>query len=234
MSAQEEVYNLTKKSNFRPTLLEDMDILLISYITIVHHYVIFFFENKETIKPTIMNKGLTMLSHVFIILLHYSKNLNLTIHHCKTSIVYYVEYINQITDKDDNMFFNLSLKDAIIYVYTKSIYVVPEDIRKEHILTILEKQQLENIQDSILKYSHLLQNIIIFDSFQKSTLGIREKFLKELLETIKVGIIKLHSNTLFITQSIQDKIELCNSELVNNKAESIDFITDKIKSVFHA
>ena len=55
MSAQEEVYNLTKKSNFRPTLLEDMDILLISYITIVHHYVIFFFENKETIKPTIMN-----------------------------------------------------------------------------------------------------------------------------------------------------------------------------------
>ena len=175
-----------------------------------------------------------MLSHVFIILLHYSKNLNLTIHHCKTSIVYYVEYINQITDKDDNMFFNLSLKDAIIYVYTKSIYVVPEDIRKEHVLTILEKQQLENIQDSILKYSQFLQNIIILDSFQKSTLSIREKFLKELLEIIKIGIIKLHSNTLFITQTIQDKITQCNNELINNKDESIDSITEKIKTILNA
>ena len=70
-----------------------------------------------------MNKGNSYVAHIFIILLHYAKNLGLTIHHCKTAIVYYVEYINQITDKDDNMFFNLSLKDAIIYVYTKTIYV---------------------------------------------------------------------------------------------------------------
>ena len=152
MSTEEEKYSLTTKSNYRPTLLEDMDVLLISFITIIHHYIIYFFENKETTKPTIMNKGIHMLAHIFIILLHYAKNLGLTIHHCKTAIVYYVEYINQITDKDDNMFFNLSLKDAIIYVYTKTIYVVPEDIRQKHLLTILEKQQLENIQENIHKY----------------------------------------------------------------------------------
>lgn len=170
MSTQEELYNLTTKSNYRPSFLEDMDVLLISYITIIHHYIVYFFENKETIKPVIMNKGINMLSHIFVILLHYSKNLGLTIHHSKTSIVYYVEYINQITDKDDNMFFNLSLKDAIIYVYTKTIYVVPEEIRKSHILTTLEKQQLENLQETILKYTHFIENIVTLECFQIATI----------------------------------------------------------------
>ena len=207
MSTSEETYSLTTKSNYRPTLSEDMDVLLISFITIIHHYIIYFFENKETIKPNLMNKGIHMLAHIFIILLHYSKSLGLTIHHCKTAIVYYVEYINQITDKDDNMFFNLSLKDAIIYVYTKTIYVVPDDIRQKHILTILEKQQLENIQENIHKYCNLAQNMVILSSFQDASINKKEEFLNELLETIKLGIIKLHSNSLFINASIYAKLE---------------------------
>ena len=80
MSTSEETYSLTTKSNYRPTLSEDMDVLLISFITIIHHYIIYFFENKETIKPNLMNKGIHMLAHIFIILLHYSKDYFLALH----------------------------------------------------------------------------------------------------------------------------------------------------------
>ena len=233
MSTQEELYNLTTKSNYRPSFLEDMDVLLISYITIIHHYIVYFFENKETIKPVIMNKGINMLSHIFVILLHYSKNLGLTIHHSKTSIVYYVEYINQITDKDDNMFFNLSLKDAIIYVYTKTIYVVPEEIRKSHILTTLEKQQLENLQDAILKYTHFIENIVTLECFQNATIKQKEDFLKNLLEIIKTGIIELHNSTMFIDDLIGDKIQLCNNDLIQQKDISIETITENITQIFN-
>ena len=171
-------------------MLEDIDVVLVSYITIVHHYIIYFYENKEQINPSIMNKGINMMSHVFMILLHYSKNLELTIHHCKTAIIYYVEYINQITDKDDNMFFNLSLKDAIIYVYTKTIYMVPENVRQDHILTIFEKQQLETIHNSMLMYNNFLSNITIIDAFQPNVNDIKskEKFLNDILESIKLKL----------------------------------------------
>lgn len=233
MSSEEEKYNLTSKINYRPTLLEDMDVLLISFITIIHHYIIYFFENKETIKPNIMNKGIQMLSHIFIILLHYSKNLGLTIHHSKTSIAYYVEYINQITDKDDNMFFNLSLKDAIIYVYTKTIYVVPEDIRKKHLLTILEKQQLENIQENIHKYCYLAENIVILSSFQNATTNNKEIFLKDLLETIKSGIINFHTNSVFINDSIYKKMEQCNVAISEKKDLDLDTILETFKDIFN-
>lgn len=233
MSTQEELYNLTTKSNYRPSFLEDMDVLLISYITIIHHYIVYFFENKETIKPVIMNKGINMLSHIFVILLHYSKNLGLTIHHSKTSIVYYVEYINQITDKDDNMFFNLSLKDAIIYVYTKTIYVVPEEIRKSHILTTLEKQQLENLQETILKYTHFIENIVTLECFQNATIKQKEDFLKNLLEIIKTGIIDFHNSAMFIDDVISDKIQLCNNDLIQQKDISIETITENITQIFN-
>ena len=233
MSTQEELYNLTTKSNYRPSFLEDMDVLLISYITIIHHYIVYFFENKETIKPVIMNKGINMLSHIFVILLHYSKNLGLTIHHSKTSIVYYVEYINQITDKDDNMFFNLSLKDAIIYVYTKTIYVVPEEIRKSHILTTLEKQQLENLQETILKYTHFIENIVTLECFQNATIKQKEDFLKNLLEIIKTGIIDFHNSAMFIDDVIGDKIQLCNNDLIQQKDISIETITENITQIFN-
>lgn len=232
MSTSEETYSLTTKSNYRPTLSEDMDVLLISFITIIHHYIIYFFENKETIKPNLMNKGIHMLAHIFIILLHYSKSLGLTIHHCKTAIVYYVEYINQITDKDDNMFFNLSLKDAIIYVYTKTIYVVPDNIREKHILTILEKQQLENIQENIHKYCNLAQNMVILSSFQDASINKKEEFLNEILETIKLGIIKLHSNSLFINASIYAKLEHCNNHILENKDSNLDDILSDFKNIF--
>jgi predicted nucleic acid-binding protein len=233
MSSEEEKYNLTTKTSYRPSLLEDMDVLLISFITIIHHYIIYFFENKETIKPNIMNKGIQMLSHIFVILLHYSKNLGLTIHHSKTSIVYYVEYINQITDKDDNMFFNLSLKDAIIYVYTKTIYVVPEDIRQKHLLTILEKQQLENIQENIHKYCHLAENIVILTSFQNATINKKEEFLKDLLEIIKLGIINLYTNSVFINETIYKKIEQCNIAILEKKDSDLDTILGVFKDIFN-
>jgi hypothetical protein len=180
-----------------------------------------------------MNKGIQMLSHIFIILLHYSKNLGLTIHHSKTSIAYYVEYINQITDKDDNMFFNLSLKDAIIYVYTKTIYVVPEDIRKKHLLTILEKQQLENIQENIHKYCYLAENIVILSSFQNATTNNKEIFLKDLLETIKSGIINFHTNSVFINDSIYKKMEQCNVAISEKKDLDLDTILETFKDIFN-
>ena len=233
MSIEKEKYNLTKKTNYRPSLLEDIDVLFISFITIVHHYIIYFFENKESIKPTIMNRGIHMLAHIFVILLHYSKNLGLTIHHSKTSIVYYVEYINQITDKDDNMFFNLSLKDAIIYVYTKTIYVVPEEIRQKHTLTLLEKQELENIQEHIHKYCNLVDNIVILSSFQNATINKKDTFLKDVLEIIKLGIINLRTNTDTINQCIYKKIEQCNNEILCHKYSNLDAVLEMIQSIFN-
>ena len=130
------------------------------------------------------------------------------------------------------MFFNLSLKDAIIYVYTKTIYVVPEDIRQKHTLTLLEKQELENIQEHIHKYCNLVDNIVILSSFQNSTLNKKDIFLKDVLEIIKLGIINLRTNTDTINECIYKKIEQCNNEILYHKDSNLDTVLEMIQSIF--
>ena len=68
----------------------------------------YFWQKQVDIKnANIFNKGFSLISNVFITILMYSRSLNTTIHHTQKAILYYIEYITQITDKDENMFFNL-------------------------------------------------------------------------------------------------------------------------------
>jgi hypothetical protein len=127
------VFTLSNKDNYRQTLEDPIILIQLSYVKIVHYYISHYFENMSN--PNIFIQGFKSLTHIFLFLLMYTKYLELTIFHCQNSIFYYIEYISQITDKEDNMFFNLTLKDAIVYIYTKTIYDLNEECRQKHFLT---------------------------------------------------------------------------------------------------
>ena len=78
----------------------------------------------------ILIKGVETLTHVFKILLLYTKNLPLTYAHCQKSLYYYVEFICQIGD-DAHSFLQLSTKDASLFVYKKTIFDINNEYRKE-------------------------------------------------------------------------------------------------------
>ena len=78
----------------------------------------------------ILIKGVDTITHVFKILLLYTKNLPLTYAHCQKSLYYYVEFICQIGE-DVHSFLQLSTKDAALFVYKKTIFDINNEYRKE-------------------------------------------------------------------------------------------------------
>ena len=178
------LYDLSVKINYKPIICDEILTLFLTFAKLIHNYILHSFENMNNKNKIIFAKGINMMEHIFIILYSYTKNLELTAYYCKNSIVYYVEYISQITDKDDNMFFNLSLKDAVIYVYTKTIYGISQEIRGDIKFIPNEKRFLNKLSNSMKNYISIIKIITCNNDFYKIDNDEREKILNKINENM--------------------------------------------------
>ena len=68
-----------------------------------------------------MNRGLDTITHVFITILYHTNNHEIVYYYTQKSIYLYIEFINQISELDKH-FLKLTSRDAVIYVYKKTIF----------------------------------------------------------------------------------------------------------------
>ena len=88
--------------------------------------------------------GIRTLTHVFRMLLLYTRNLDATWYHCQKAAYYYVEFMGQI-GADANGFLQLNAKDAALFVYKKSIFEINSEKRKEFGSMVGHDDLLDNI-----------------------------------------------------------------------------------------
>ena len=72
-------------------------------------------SNLEYYKYVVI-KGIETITHVFRMLLLYTKNIELSYFNCKKALYYYIEFIGQIGE-DNHEFLKLTSKDASLFVY---------------------------------------------------------------------------------------------------------------------
>ena len=99
-------------------------------VDITNYYILYSFEGsfKDT---TITQKGVDVILNVFAMILLYTKNLELAIEYTNNSIYYFIEYVTQIsTTNTEFVFVNLTIKDAILYVYRKSIFEINDNHKR--------------------------------------------------------------------------------------------------------
>ena len=77
----------------------------------------------------IINRGYDLLKNIFLILMLYTKNINLVSFHLRKSYLYYTEFIGQIGE-DSNSYLQLNSKDACLFVYKKTVYDINEEFKK--------------------------------------------------------------------------------------------------------
>ena len=230
-----ELYSLSNECNYKEIIINDINILYISFVRIIHNLVLHSLENMNNINKSLFLKGLDMMGHVFIILYTYTKHLELTAYHCRNAIVHYVEYISQITDKDDNMFFNLSLKDAVVYVYTKTIYSLSDNKRQNVKFSYKENKILQNLQQNVILYIEIIRRVCISENFIKLPLNEKESCFKliqdELLSYAERRILNVKNTKELINIDISLSpglimgLEEYNNYLKNNEFNpDIDFI----------
>jgi hypothetical protein len=149
-------YSLQNMDNFKQSLDCISSEILTKYIKLVTEYLIFFFENNKIKTPNNLNfiliRGLETITHVFNTILYYTKNVNITYLHSQKAYYYYIEFMGQILE-DNNIFLQLSSKDAVIYVYKKTIYELNNDYKKN---------MLDLSKDELTKLNYITEHIFLF------------------------------------------------------------------------
>ena len=152
--------NLIKdKSNYYSNLQEPFETICKKFIETINYYIL---HSKLNIKTsnTIFLKGISIITNIFKLILYYTKNLELTVSTTNRGIFYYIEYINQINEKDNEyVFVNLNLKDAITYVYRKTIFLIDDNFKKTYILEETEKITFDTFNMFTTFYIKIMHNI---------------------------------------------------------------------------
>lgn len=132
-------YSLHNADNYLESILSTCSTttsstdILNKYKILVLEYLQFILENmnckSDEIYKYIILRGLTTITHVYQLTLLHTKNLNLSYFHSQKAFYYYVEFIGQITG-EQNTFLQLTSKDAVMFVYKKTIFEIHGDFRK--------------------------------------------------------------------------------------------------------
>ena len=156
-------FSLIDKNNYNKSFKKDITFYIKEYIVLMKEFINYFdkyIEYKNIKKYHVIYKGIQSITHIFMVLLLYSKNLSLTLYHCKKSFLYYVEFINQIGD-EGNSYLQLNSKDAILFIYKKSIFEINNEIREK--MEISSKN--EEMLDEIKKFTRIFEKIYFYTIF---------------------------------------------------------------------
>jgi hypothetical protein len=192
-------------------------------------------KNKHFLK-FILIRGIDTIKNVFINILYYTKNVELTYYHCQKSYYYYNEFIEQITD-EKNMFLQLTSRDATTYVYKKTIYEIIKESKDKESKDKESKDKESKDKESKDKESKdkctlILEFINIFNAFIIKLIEDPIFFSSQSqngdLERIeKIGNIFYKMNNLNIDANKINDFH-CIIFLLNNKISDIDIYVQVI------
>jgi len=158
------LYSLHSSENYVQSLTHSSSEILNKYRLLVTEYLLFINETVNSCKTNdnckfIIIRGLTTISYVFIFILHSSRNLNMAYYHSQKAFYYYTEFIGQITG-DQNVFLQLTSRDAMMFVYKKTIFEIHNDYKKTNVLLVDLTNENEKME-FLDAYVEIIKNIVI-------------------------------------------------------------------------
>jgi len=146
----ENNYSLKNIDLFNKNLNIETNKIIQLYSELVIQYFKFITENNNNIKAKnfylfafIITRGLETVTNVYCFLLYHTKNVDVAYFHSQKSFYFYVEFIGQISE-DENMFLQLSSRDAALYVYKKTIFELNSNSDTKNNLNNLNILSTEN------------------------------------------------------------------------------------------
>jgi len=215
------VFSLQNVSNYKEKLEDDCSSIIEKYLQIILQYLKQITENTK-IKNNqhfffILMKGLDALYYVFLNILMYTRNLNIAYYNTQKAYYYYIEFIEQINNRNRNSL-NLNSKDAIMYVYQKTIFEINNEIKME----IKINKEERDIYDSLFAF-HKIYKILFKSFYDKYNINLlvnkneTEDIVNKLNDTMKN--IKSIKNDEYLDDHLEDYLN-----------EIYDKITDFIES----
>jgi hypothetical protein len=163
----DDIYNLLNTKNYKPHISDSLNEIINIFILLIKEYIILVFK-KGIKNESIFLSGLNTLIHIFNITFYYTKNLKLTCYYTQQGYHVYLDFINELNNVNIS-FLNLKTKDAIMFVYKKTIFNICNDYRKN----ISYKKFNNNEDDKIFETLNKLQNIYknVIEYFSKNIIN---------------------------------------------------------------
>ena len=162
-------YALNNLDNYKPKFECYVQDILTKFVSVIVEYMRFMSE-KISMKNKhyyhfIFERGIETLIHVFINTLYFTKNLDLSFYHSQKAYYFYIEFIEQISD-DNITFLQLSSRDAILFVYKKTIYEINQDYKKTMLDPSTEDKTILTAMDRyIVIYKNIIHYIFLDQDF---------------------------------------------------------------------
>jgi hypothetical protein len=155
-------YILYNTSNYKAVIKNSVSEILTKFVEVIIEYMMFISEkimmkNKPYYR-FIFERGIETIIHVFSVIFYYTKNLELTFYHTQKAYYFYIEFIEQISN-DNVTFLQLSSRDAILFVYKKTIFDLNNEYRKGIQEPTSEEKNILAIVDT---YTHIYKSIVLF------------------------------------------------------------------------
>ena len=157
-----------------------------------------------------------MLKHIFNVILLYTKNLKVTVHHCKKAYLFYVEFIGQIGN-DNHSYLQLNSKDAILFIYKKSIFDINNEYREIYEISEEDNNKMNEIKKISIIFSNLYRFII------NNIVYKNDKTLKN-MSTIIMKVLELINKKRTEKNNLFDKIIKILSILDVDNIENYKYI----------
>jgi hypothetical protein len=157
-------YSLSNVDNYKPNFQSSVQDILTKFVSVIIEYMNFISEkikmkNKHYYR-FILERGVETLIHVFTNILFYTKNLDLAFYHSQKAYYFYIEFIEQISDENVT-FLQLNSRDAILFVYKKTIFEISQEYKKSLPELSSEDKNIVTTMDTYIAfYKKIIRHII--------------------------------------------------------------------------
>jgi hypothetical protein len=208
ISTKDNNYSLHNNENYKKTSEVDTTECVKKYTELIIEYFKFITENikikNESLLKFIIIRGLDTITNVFLNVLYFTKNIDLTYFHSQKSYYFYVEFVGQISD-DEKMFLQLTSRDATTYVYKKTVFDINNELKKINEDFSSEfKEKLDIIKSYINLYQTYLLKIIQSKNIDPNQITNVIKICEKLNNLTNKSNINILEN---ITEKLYSKIE---------------------------
>lgn len=200
---QNNKYSLINSNNYNNYLISNLKEIIDNYIHILLNYILLFNQkiniDKNNVKFFIFKKGISTINHVFLLVLYYTKNLEVTFYHSQQCYIFYIEFIEQLNFNSSNNI-KITINDAVIFVYKKNI----SNLNNSNVnITEQEQQIFEQIEELLKIYSGIIDIFISENNFDLLELkNMIDNFQNNIFLKIKnktiMNLIYHFLNLLFI------------------------------------
>lgn len=217
-------YILYNTANYKSCIENSILEILNKYIEVIIEYMRFISEKimmkNKSYYRFIFERGVETISHVFSVIFYYTKNLELTFYHSQKAYYFYIEFIEQISD-DNVTFLQLSSRDAILFVYKKTIFDLNNEFRKNiQELTTEDKKIMMQLDSHTYIYKNIIKFIICHNDFKYEK---KMDYINKCCDSIEFISITLNQASNKIKVNYMDCLYLFITLLADKKIDILDF-----------